>query len=291
MATAQRLEREEYIEQAYFFRAFRERLAENLSAQEILTRVHEEILTITRLPMAIQFLATEMKHAGLLGPALARLGHYFTPFQAFLISQAEDERMRFTLPIALNVLEREAKYKAEQPTPAGLFVYHLETISRNRLGYDEGIQAIGGDPLFDDDWREYLDLVRRQIGTIDFADLVYFRSEFFVQERRRMDPAFEPREVPLFAEKEGKIAKASRGRDPLFLFSALQRQLAYPEVPRPATRDDTAVKLSQFELKIRELENRVKLLEGEMRENVDLSQFGKPDVLKDPPNWKQFDDE
>ena len=38
----------------------------------------------------------------------------------------------------------------------------------------------------------------------------------------------------LFGEKEGKIARANRGRDPLYLFSALQRQLGYPEVPRPA---------------------------------------------------------
>ena len=40
---------------------------------------------------------------------------------------------------------------------------------------------------------------------------------------------------PLFAEKEGKIAKANRGRDPL-LFAALQRQLGYPEVRAQAAR-------------------------------------------------------
>ena len=64
------LDREEYIEQAYFFRLFRERLAANFSAQEILERAHEEILSTTRLPYAIQFLATELKHAGSLSSGL-----------------------------------------------------------------------------------------------------------------------------------------------------------------------------------------------------------------------------
>ena len=58
------LDREELIEQAYFFRTFRERQAGNQATQEILEGIHEEILSTTRLPMAIQFLATEMKHTG-----------------------------------------------------------------------------------------------------------------------------------------------------------------------------------------------------------------------------------
>ena len=33
--------------------------------------------------------------------------------------------------------------------------------------------------------------------------------------------------------------------------------------------------------KVRELEMRIKLAEGELRGSVDLSQFGKPDLLKD----------
>src|SRR5262245_58098372 len=60
------LDREEYIEQAYFFRTLRERLGANLATQDILDHVHEEILSTTRLPLAIQFLATELKHSGLL---------------------------------------------------------------------------------------------------------------------------------------------------------------------------------------------------------------------------------
>src|SRR3954451_11952261 len=122
------LDREEYVEQVYFFNALRERIATNMAAQEILERVHEEILSTTRLPMAIQFLATELKHSGLLSSGFARLSHYFTPFQAFVLAGTEDETRRFNIDMALLVLEREAEYRAGTPTLAGLFVYQFETL-------------------------------------------------------------------------------------------------------------------------------------------------------------------
>src|SRR5207248_10372123 len=125
MATAPVLDREEYIEQVYFFRTFRERVAHNLAAQEVLERLHEEILATTRLPLAIQFLATELKHTGELASGFARLPHYFTRFQAYVIGQAEKEGQRFSLPTALLVLERQATYLAGTPSPAGLFVYQF----------------------------------------------------------------------------------------------------------------------------------------------------------------------
>src|SRR5262245_55846113 len=103
MTTAAILDREEYIEQVYFFRIFRDRLASNLAAQEILDRIHEEILSTTRLPLAIQFLATELKHAGLLASGFAKLPHYFTAFQTFVVRQAEEEGQRFSMPTALLV--------------------------------------------------------------------------------------------------------------------------------------------------------------------------------------------
>src|SRR5262245_35095997 len=136
------LEREEYVEQAYFFRTFRERVAENLPSQEVLATLDQEILTTTRLPMAVQFLATEIKHSGLLATGFERLDHYFNPFQAFVVRQAEDEKMRFSMATALLVLEREATYRANHPTRPGLFVYQFETICRNRLGYWDGLTAM-----------------------------------------------------------------------------------------------------------------------------------------------------
>lgn len=277
------LEREEYIEQAYFFRVLRERLASQMPAQEVLARIHEEILSTTRLPWAIQFLATEVKHSGLLSSGFARLTHYFTPFQAFVVRQSEEEGLRFSIDTALIVLEREAVYRSGQPIAPGLFVYQFEVLSRNRLGYDEGLLSMADDPFYDAAWRDYVEWVRRQAGVVDFADLVYLRSDLYVGEQRRRDPDYQPPLPPLFGEKEGKIAKANRGRDPLYLFAALQRQLNYPEVPRPKPADDANAKLEAFQVKLREMEKRLKLLESEMRDQVDLSEFGKPELLSDLP--------
>jgi hypothetical protein len=280
MVTAPVLDREEYIEQAYLFHTFRERVQENLPAQEVLERLHEEILATTRLPLAIQFLATELKHTGELASGFARLPHYFTPFQTYVVGQAEQEGKKFSLATALLVLERQATYLAGSPSPAGLFVYQFETLARNRLGYGDGLSAMAGDPIFDDDWRVFLEQVRHHVGTYDFADMVFVRSELYVAEQRRQDPAYVSPMRPLFGEKEGKIARANRGRDPLFLFAALQRQLNYPEVPRPRPKDDTQSRVEALQTKLREMEARLRLVEGELRGQVDLSQFGKPELLK-----------
>jgi hypothetical protein len=273
------LDREEYIEQAYFFRVLRERLAANMVAQDVLGQIHEEILSTTRLPYAIQFLGTELKHSGLLSSGFARLPHYFTPFQAFIVRQTEEEGRRFSLETALLILEREADYRAKQVSPPGLFVYQFETLSRNRLGYDGGLDAMAVDPFYSPDWRAYIDLVRRQVGLVDFADLVYLRSDLYVGEQRRHHGEYAPPLPPLFGEKEGKIAKANRGRDPLYLFAALQRQLGYPEVPQPRPRDDLNTKIEALQTRFREMEMRLKLVESEQRGQVDLGQFGKPEIL------------
>jgi hypothetical protein len=275
------LDRDEYVEQAYFFRLFRERILENVPAQDILARAHEELLSTTKLPLAAQFLAAEIRHAGVLGPAFERLAHYFTPFQAFLVRMAEDEKRKFPMTTALLVLEREAGYKAKNVSPPGLFVFHFETIARNKLGYDDGLKSSAGDTLFDENWKKYIGLVRSSAGTFDFCDLVYLRSELFVEDERRTRPDYVPPVEPIFGIKEGKIAKASRGRDPLFLFAALQRQLDYPEVPRPRKRDDLEGTIFKLEAKVRELEARMRILEAEARGTFDPTQFGKPEMFRD----------
>jgi hypothetical protein len=276
------LDRDEYVEQAYFFRMFRERLLENQASQEILSRVHEEILSTTRLPYAIQFLATELKHTGLLADGFRKLPHYFTPFQAYVIDRAETEKQRFSIQTALLILEGEARYRADHITPAGLFVYQFEVLSRNRLGYNDGLAAMAQEGCYDDDWREYMETVRRNVGEVEFSDLVYVRSELYIKDQLRLHPGADlsfPR--PLFAEKEGKIAKASHGRDPLFLFAALQRQLGYPAVPRQIAREDPQAKLQAIQAKLRELELRIKLVESEARGQIDMTQFlGKPELLR-----------
>jgi hypothetical protein len=275
------LDREEYVEQAYFFRVLRERLQEGQPTQTALEHLPEEILATTRLPVAIDFLRTELKHAGILSSGFTKLPHYFTPFQAFVLSSTEDERRKFSIEIALLILEREAHYRTGTPTPAGLFVYQFETLSRNRLGYDDGLSRLRGDAFYDKDWGDFLDLVRRQIGVVDFADLVYLRSEMYVREQRRRELDYEPPVPALFGEKEGKIARANRGRDPLYLFATLQRQLGYPEVPRARPKDDPASLIAAMQEKLRVFEQRIKLLEGEARGKLDLTEFlAKPELLR-----------
>jgi hypothetical protein len=280
MSTAKVLDREEYIEQAYFFRALRERL-EGAATQELLQHVHQELLATTRLPFAVQFLAGEVKHSGLLSSGFALLPHYFTPFQAFVVRGTEQEAMRFSLETGLLVLQREAEYRAASVSRAGLFIYQFEVLCRNRLGYDEGLGCLAADPAYDADWRAFLEDLRTQVGLIDLADLLYLRSDLYVMEQRRNDSSYVPPVPPLFGEKEGKIAKANRERDPLYLFAALQRQLGYPEVPRPRPRDDVHTRVEELRVKLEALAKRLGLIESELRGPTDVSQLAKPELLSD----------
>lgn len=267
------LEREEYIEQAYFFRAFRDRLADGRPAQEILSHVRDELLSTTRLPFAVDFMLAELKHSGELSQALDAIPHYFTPFQSHVLGQAETDNSRFTFFQGLLILEREAEYRAATPTPPGLFIYQLETLSRNRLGYIEGLESMQQDAFYDEQWREYIHWLRSQLGLRDFAELVFVRSEAYVHQRRLVDPDYQPRGAVLFSEKEGRIAQANRGKDPMFLFATLQRQLGYPEVPRAPKVDPQADELADTVRKVKNLESRLSLLEAETRGQLDISKF------------------
>ena len=282
------LDREEYIEQAYLFQNIRERIVDGLPMQDVLARIGEELLTTTSLPMAVSFLHSELKAGGVMGPAMRRLSHYFAPFQAFVVTKAEEEVFnRFPMDQALLILEREARYRADAPTPAGLFVYQFEAISRNRLGYGHGLDAMAADPFFDEPWRDYIARLNARLGDVDFADLIYARSSYLVSQRRRRDPDYEPKSPILFGEKEGKIALANRGRDPLYLFSALQRQLGYPEVPRPKRPDEATARIDLLEQQLRQMENRLKLLETDLKGDMDVTQFQvRPeDTAGIPDHW------
>jgi len=279
------LDREEYIEQAYFFRTFLDRLDEDLPSQEILSSIKEEILATTKLPLALDVLRGEMMLKGRLSDGMTLLGHYFTPFQSFVMRQSEEDRTKFDQRVALQILEREARYRSENASPAGLFVYQFECLSRNRLGYDKGMSAISDDPLYDANWREWVLRARLQLGAVDFADLIYFRSEFYLEERRKLVDPNEVASAPLlFSRQEGRIAKANRGKDPLYLFAALQRQLGYPAVPRSKSARDFKL-APQLELRLQRLEKRLQLLESEGKGKLDLSEFyAQPHPFEDAPD-------
>ncbi len=270
------LDREEYIEQAYFFRMFRDRLLENLPAQEILDSIHEEILSTTRLPMAIEFLRGEVVLNGRISVGMSHLPHYFTPFQTFVFSRAEEDRSKFDQITALEILQHEASYRAGNVSQAGLFVFQFESISRNRLGYDRGMEAMSGDSQFaNGGWKDWILQVRRQLGATDFGDLIYHHSEQFTLDKRRQlgDSEWCPKQPILFGAKEGRIAKANRGKDPLYMFAALQRQLGYPVVPRPKKDFGLEQQVPALHAKLSQLEKRIQLLESELRGSLDLSQF------------------
>ena len=266
---------EEYVEQAYLFRALSQRLDENQPIQELIKHLRDEILTTTNLPKAIDFILAELNHAGTMSSAMKRLPHYFTPFQTYLISEAESETGRFDVFMAFVILHHEALYRSESREPQGLFFFQFESLCRNRLNYDRGLKAMAEDPWFNADWRGWILEVRRNLGIIELADFVYLHSEFYLQQqaRKRVPDPQVPSPI-LFGEKEGRIALANRRTEPLYLFAALQRHLSYPTVPRPKRRDENADLVPKLQRLCERLEVRVKLLEDEQREKgIDLSQF------------------
>ncbi len=283
------LEHEEYIEQHHFFTTLGQRLVENVPAQEVLASVREEALATTKLPMAIDFLLAELQHQGVFATGMKKLGHYFTPFQCYVISEAESDRRRFDLRIGLEILAREALYRTEpNVSRQGLFLYQFEALCRNRLGYDPGLEAMSQDPSFDQAWRDWILTVRRQIGIVELADLIYVRSEFYRQrqestQRAGSSPSPGPEAAGcLFGVREGRIAWANRQKDPLVLFAALHRQLGYPQVPRTKTADPQERLLPVLARRVEQLESRLKLLEEEQRGGIQLERFyARPDA--EPP--------
>ena len=290
------LAREEYIEQSYLFRTLGERMLDGVATQEALKSLGQEILATTKLPLAIDYLVSDLKLTGTIAPAMRQLNHYFTAFQTFVMSEAEDEEGRFDLRTALLILEREAQYLAETGTPEGLFFYRFECLSRNRLDYMRGLSATAADDIFNDDWKNWITMVSRQVGLIDLADLIYVRSAELLRRQQRQlsfredvdlhsnENTTTQQTAILFGEKEGRIAWANRGKDPLYLFAALQRQLGYPVVPKPKRQQPQAESPALMARRIDRLELRVKLLEEETKDGIDLSQFDpKNDLFKESP--------
>jgi len=276
----QSLERSEYIEQAYFFRVYRERLDAKMPSQEILQTIHEEILATTRLPMAIDFLRGEILLRGRISDGMKRLEHYFTAFQTFVVERAEDDRSRFDKRVALQILEREAEYRSGTPTMPGLFIYQFESLARNRLGYKAGMAAMAADPFYDEHWRTWITRLERQLGTRDLAGFIYGASEQY-----RADEKITDREdPPLFGAQEGRIAKANIGRELLYMFAALQRQLDYPKVPEPERNLAEEVFHPLLEQRLHEIEKRMQLIEADQKGGVDLSEF-----LTKPPDFMNRD--
>jgi len=269
----QLLERAEYIEQAHLYGLLGERIVEQVPIQELLEQVQFELSASTQLPMAVSFLLTELKHSGIMAPAMKRLPHYFVPFQTYVISEAERDSGKFDMRIALKILQAEARFRADSASREGMFFFQFEALCRNRLRYDAGLKAIASDPTYDPVWVNFILELRMQIGFVDFADYLFMHSEDY---RQRLIAAGEPIEGKgpfIFGRHEGRIAFSGRQRDPLFLFAALQRHLGYPQVPRPVVIDRTIELVPQLQRRVDRLETRLQLLEQENRTGIDITKF------------------
>ncbi len=261
------LNNEEYVEQAYFFQTLRERMGQNQSTQDLLVAIRHEILATTKLPLALEFMAEELRLTGGFATAMDRLPHYFSPFQTYVITEAERPEGRFDFATALIILEREAGFFAKGATPQGVFLYEFEALCRHRLGYDKGLFAVKRNDIFDDQWTDWIDFLRRHIGVVDLADMIYVRSGHY-----EPPPDEEPRRA-LFGKKEGQIALANRRKDPLYLFSALQRHLGYPAIPKPQRGRRPEEQIPLLLRRLERMEMRIKLLEEEMRGGINLTRF------------------
>ena len=270
------LAEEEYVEQAYLFRALKERSNASEPVQDLMAYVKEEILTTTKLPMAIGYLLSELNHVGTMSSAMERMAHYFTPMQTYLVAAAESDKGTFDMRSAFDILAREAKFRSESAPADAMFFFQFETICRNRLDYDSGLYAIAHDPIYNEDWQRWILKIRSQIGLVALADLVYVHSERYLKQELSTGHEFEKPDPLLFNEKIGRIALANRTKQPLYFFSALQRQMKYPEVVKPVRKSPDENAIPKLVTAVERLEARIKLLEDEQRnQGIDLSQFYK----------------
>ena len=120
-----------------------------MATQDLLLWIKEEILSTTRLPMAMDFLSAELKLHGMFSPAMAKLAHYFTPFQTYVIAEAENPNVgEFDIRVALKILEREAQYRADGATPQGIFLYPVRMPEPKPIGLRSRIGCDGRRPDF-----------------------------------------------------------------------------------------------------------------------------------------------
>jgi len=283
----QALERAEYVEQEHLFKLLGERIVQQMAMQELLEQVHYELSASTNLPIAVGFLLTELKHSGQMAPAMARLTHYFAPFQTYLIAEAERDTGKFDMRVALRILQSESHFRASEASREGLFFFQFEALCRNRLRYDAGLKAIASDPVYDGDWIQMITELSLQIGFVDISDFLFMHSDEYRQRLIAARESLEGKGPFLFGRHEGRIAFATRGRDPLFLFSALQRHLGYPAVPRPLVQDKTLEQVPLLLRRVDRLEARIQLMEQENRTGIDITKFyGK----KNLPNLDDVSD-
>ena len=92
-----------------------------------------------------------------------------------------------------------------------------------------------------------------------------------------------------FASSDIKVA--NRGKDPLYLFAALQRHLGYPAVPRLRPLFGPEKEIPALQAKLAQLEKSLHLVESELKGNLDLSQFYVKPVDERNDEFRMTNDE
>ena len=224
---------------------------------------------------------------------MARLPHYFTPFQAFVIQESENERLRFDLRVGLEILRREAEYRAERADAAGNFSLSVRVAlpqpaglrprpgsSRRRSGVRRNVARLDPQAAAADrngrpgrpDLRAQRILLAASREEVRAGNSAASPTKIESPEPTPARPRARKAAVVLFGEREGRIALANRKKDPLYLFSSLHRQLGYPEVPRLKPADQEQALLPQLARRLEQLETRLKIMEEEQRGGLDLTQ-------------------
>ncbi len=272
------LDREEYIEQAHFFRTLKSRIEEGIPTQDLLSSVQEEILATTKLPMALDFMAGELKMQGVFGTAMAKLPHYFTAFQSFVVGEAERVQGQFDLRLAAGNPGSRSQLSSRGSYSAGLVSVSIRVDRPQSPGLRRRSDRDGAGS----DLRRRLarmDLDRpaaSRLGRHCRPDLRSQRPPPGTARatgesgRRPAAGGF----VPDHARDVSRLA--NRRKDPFLLFAALHRQLGYPEVPRRQPIDQTPEIIPGLLRRVERMETRLKLLEEEQRGGIDISRFYGP---------------
>ena len=72
---------------------------------------------------------------------------------------------------------------------------------------------MASDPMYDDDWREWILTVRRQIGIVDLADMIYVRSREYLRRNAPTGPAAGARKAaPVWREgRQDRLGQPPEG--------------------------------------------------------------------------------
>ena len=193
---------------------------------------------------------------------------------------------RFSMEQALLILEREAKYKSENPARRPVH-FPVRVSVAKPAGLHPGTgAAMSADPLYTEDWRDYILMLQTRLGDVDFAKPHPSYYAHFVKERRKTNPEFEPKYPTLFGEREGKIARANRGRDPVICWH-WTASLAIPRSRDSAAPTSSKPAFSCSSRRSPSSRTASRPAESELNQDVDLSQvIVKPeDTAGVPSGW------